>query len=65
MFTPIHYSKNNGLHRDRQMDGVKIGHEPMYPGQTTLQTFYKSSYANDRNMFEVNNPGMRKPLLPY
>ena len=63
--SPVHWSNQNGLHVDHMMDGYKIGHEPIFPGQTTLNTFIEPSYMNDRQMYQINNPGMPAPMLPY
>jgi len=63
--SPVHWSPQNGLHIDHMpQQGIKF-HEPVSPGQTTLNTFTNSSYANDRAMFQLNNPGMPPPMLPY
>ena len=66
--SPVHWSPQNGLHVDnmfQQGNQTFKLHEPVYPGQTTLNTFTNPSYANDRTMFQINNPGTPSPMLPY
>lgn len=67
--SPVHWSAQNGLHTDHCVPlndgGYMKCHQPVYPGQTTLNTFTNPSYLNDQQMFQLNNPGAYAPMLPY
>ena len=45
--SPVHYSKENGVHADYNPGGLKNHIHIPFSGQTTLNTFIKPSYKND------------------
>ena len=50
--SPVHHSESNGVHVDvHHPDGTK-DHAP-FSGQTTLDTYTRPSYENDRRLADL------------
>ena len=51
--SPVHYSKENGVHADYNPGNLKQHTHVPFVGQTTLDTFTKPSYKNDAQLTKL------------
>jgi hypothetical protein len=56
-WSPVHWSRENRVHADRFIDGIPGRLHLPFCGQTTIDTFVRPSYANDRSLADLGgNP---------